>query len=291
MTLHTENNAVCSAAWLADNLDRFAEDDPAYRLVEVDMDPAVYDEWHIPGAVQIDWEEDIVDGLGGTVVGEEEVADLLGECGITPETTVVLYGDRANWFAGHAYWVLKYYCHDDVKLLDGGRRHWSIEAYETTTEVPEYTPRDYTVTDTDESIRAYREEVEAAMESETSIIDVRNPQEYRGEKPPAEIPNTTDREGHIPTAENVPWGQAVNMDGTFKHPEELRDIYLDHVDPDEDAVAYCRIGERSSITWFVMAELLDIDVRNYDGSWTQWTEDEDAPVETVEPARADGGEE
>lgn len=291
MSLYTEHESVCSAEWLSANADVFQTDDPDYRLVEVDMEPGVYDDWHIPGAIQINWEEDLIDGLGGHVLDGEELETLLGDRGITRDTTVVLYGDKANWFAGHAYWVFQYYCHDDVKLLDGGRRHWSIEGYETTTEVPEYTTREYIVTDTEESVRAYREDVEAAIEADQPIIDVRNPQEYRGEKPPAEIPDTTEREGHIPTAENVPWGQAVNMDGTFKHPEELRDIYADHVDADEEAVAYCRIGERSSITWFVLSELLDLDARNYDGSWTEWAADETAPVETAEPARTDGGEE
>ena len=288
MSLYSDHDSVRSAEWLSDNLDLFRSDDPEYRLVEVDMDPKVYDEWHIPGAVQIDWEDDIIDGLGGNVVGEGEFAELLGGLGITDETTVVVYGDKANWFAGHAYWVLNYYCHDDVQLLDGGRRYWSMQEYETTTAVPEYTTREYAISGTDESVRAYEEEVAEAIETDTALIDVRNPQEYRGEKPPAEIPNTTDREGHIPSAENIPWGQAVDMDGTFKHPEELREIYGKYVG--DEAIAYCRIGERSSITWFVLSELLDIDARNYDGSWTEWGADEDKPIETVEPPASIGGD-
>jgi thiosulfate/3-mercaptopyruvate sulfurtransferase len=226
---------------------------------------------------------------GGSVISAEELEELLGGFGITPETTVVLYGDRANWFAGHAYWVLQYYCHDDVQLLDGGRRYWQLEGYETTTEQPEYTERSYTVENTDEGIRAYKQDVEQAIDETTPIVDVRNPQEYRGEKPPAEIPNTTDREGHIPSAENVPWGEAVNADGTFKPTEALRKIYSDQLEEGEETIAYCRIGERSSITWFVLSELLGADARNYDGSWTEWADDEDAPVERPKFARPDGG--
>lgn len=290
MSLYTDHDAVRSATWLQDNLDRFSTDAADYRLVEVDMDPESYNDWHIPGAVQINWQEDLAEGLGGGILEPEELEHLLGNLGITPETTVVLYGDKANWFAGHAYWVLTYYGHENVQLLDGGRRYWSMESYETTTDTPAYSTREYNVSKTDESIRAYRDTVEEAVEDTSPIIDVRNPQEYRGEKPPAEIPNTTEREGHIPTAENVPWGQAVNMDGTFKHPEELREIYGEHLSDDE-AIAYCRIGERSSITWFVLSELLEEDARNYDGSWTEWAADEDAPIETVQPPQVDGGAE
>lgn len=203
----------------------------------------------------------------------------------------MLYGDRANWFAAHVYWVLNYYGHDDVQLLDGGRRYWSLEGHETTTKVPEYTTREYTVSGTDESIRAYKDGVKTAIIDETSLVDVRNPKEYRGGQTPAEIPETTDREGHIPTAENVPWGMAVNADGRFKSEPELRDIYSEHMDTDDDTITYCRIGERSSITWFVLSELLDASARNYDGSWTEWVDDEDTPVATGDRARTDGGSE
>lgn len=288
MSLHQETAAIRTGEWVRDHLEAFQSDDPAYRLVEVDMDPAVYSEWHIPGAVQIDWEEDIINGLGGNVIEPAEAESLFGELGITPETTVVLYGDQANWFAGHAYWVLQYYGHEDVQLLDGGRRYWDLEGYETTQTVPEYPTEEYTVGETDESIRGYKEEIMESID-ETSLIDVRNPQEYRGEKPPAEIPNTTDREGHIPTAENIPWGQAVNADGTFKPRAELREIYDEYIG-DGKTVAYCRIGERSSITWFVLSELLGVDAANYDGSWTEWAADEEAPVESGPHAVEGGGD-
>ena len=289
MTSHIESDAIRSAEWVHDHLDRFQTDEPDYRLVEVDMDPDMYDEWHIPGAVQINWEEDIINRLGGNVISKNEAEELFGGLGITRETNVVVYGDLANWFAGHAYWVLKYYGHENVQLLDGGRRYWRLEDYEQTQEVPEYSSREYEIDGTNEDVRAYKDEIMDGLDDEKPIIDVRNPQEYRGEKPPADIPNTTEREGHIPTADNVPWGSAVNADGTFKPESALREIYAEYLDRDSTTVAYCRIGERSSITWFVLSELLGIDAANYDGSWTEWAPDESAPVERgMPPATTEG---
>jgi thiosulfate/3-mercaptopyruvate sulfurtransferase len=279
VTSHLESDAIRSAEWVHDHLDKFQTDAPDYRLVEVDMDPDVYDDWHIPGAVQINWEEDIINGLGGNVITQSEAESLFGDLGITRDTTVVVYGDQANWFAGHAYWVLKYYQHEDVQLLDGGRRYWQLEGYEQTQDDTEYSSREYEIDGTDEDIRGYKDDIMDSLDEERPIIDVRNPQEYRGEKPPAEIPNTTDREGHIPNADNIPWGDAVNADGTFKSEPELRDIYSEYIDADSSTVAYCRIGERSSITWFVLSELLGVDAVNYDGSWTEWAADESAPIE------------
>ena len=288
MTHYTGNDSVMSAEQLTDDLGQFASDDPGHRLVEVDLDPDNYDEWHIPGAAHIDWESDINSGLGGKVLSEEEFETLAGELGITPETTVVFYGDKANWFAAHAYWAFSYYGHDDVKLLDGGRRYWEMNDHETATDQPTYPEQEYAVTEVNEDIRAYKPEVESAMEDDTSLIDVRNPQEYRGDKPPAEVPETTDREGHIPTADNVPWGQSVDMDGTFKHPKALEDVYSEHLE-DTETISYCRIGERSSITWFVCHELLETEIKNYDGSFTEWEDDEDAPVATAPEAGTSGG--
>jgi len=289
VTSHLKSDAIRSAEWVHDHLDRFQTDNPDYRLVEVDMDPDVYDKCHIPGAVQINWEEDIIDGLGGNVIGQNEAESLLGDLGITRDTTVVVYGDQANWFAGHAYWVLKYYQHENIQLLDGGRRYWKLENYEQTQDEPEYSSREYEIEGTNEEIRGYKDDIMDSLDEDRSMIDVRNPQEYRGEKPPAEIPNTTDREGHIPTADNIPWGNAVNADGTFKSEPELREIYGDYIDTDSSTVAYCRIGERSSITWFVLSELLGADAVNYDGSWTEWAADEAAPVEKANaPAITEG---
>ncbi|WP_431357495.1 sulfurtransferase [Haloarcula laminariae] len=290
VSLYKNNDAVRSAEWVREHLDRFESGDPSYRLVEVDMDPEQYEDWHIPGAVQIDWESDIIDGLGGNVVPVDEAESLFGDLGITPETTVVVYGDQANWFAGHAYWVLKYYGHENVALLDGGRRYWDLEGYETSQEAVSYPAQEYSIDGTNDEVRAYKDEVMAASEDDGPIVDVRNPQEYRGDKPPAEIPNTTDREGHIPSASNIPWGQAVNADGTFKHVDELREIYGDFIDRDERAIAYCRIGERSSVTWFVLSELLGLDAANYDGSWTEWAADPDAPVASVDKPTPQGGD-
>lgn len=287
---HYENHeSVATAEWVQDNLDTIRSDDPDVRLVEVDMKPEVYDDWHIPGAVQIDWETDIVDGLGGDLVDPDGLSSLLGGLGITPETTVVVYGDRANWFAGHALWVLRYYEHADVRLLDGGRRYWELEGYETATTEPEYTAREYTVSGRVESIRADRTEVQAAVDSEENIVDVRNPMEYRGEKPPAEVPDTTEAEGHVPTAENVPWGEAVAADGRFRPEPALRAVY-DDVIGEAGTVTYCRIGERSSITWFVIEELLDEQAVNYDGSWTDWTDAPETRVVTGPEPDDDGGD-
>jgi thiosulfate/3-mercaptopyruvate sulfurtransferase len=274
------HDSVCSPEWLREHSEQVRDDSTAYRLVEIDYDPELYDEWHIPGAVNIDWETDLIEELGGDLVSRTALEDLLGDLGITPDTEVILYGDKANWFAAHGYWVLRYYGHTNVKLLDGGRRYWELEDFETTDTVTEYSSRDYEVSKVNDNIRAQKNEVREAIENDTRIIDVRNPQEFRGDDPPAEIQNTTEQQGHIPSAENVPWGRAVDTDGTFKHPKELQHVYEDHIQSDEDSVTYCRIGERSSITWFVLNELLDTDCRNYDGSWTEWAPDETTPIET-----------
>jgi thiosulfate/3-mercaptopyruvate sulfurtransferase len=279
MSHYDTHPAVCTPNWLRDHLEQVSSNSSDYRLVEVDSDQTEYDDWHIPGAVNIDWEQDLINELGGGLVTKPELEQLLGNLGITPETEVIVYGDKANWFAAHAYWVLKYYGHENVTLLDGGRRYWEQAELETTDTVPEFSEREYEITQRDAEIRASKEEVMDAIDGDTSIIDVRNPQEYRGEKPPAEIPDTTDQEGHIPSADNIPWGRAVDADGTLKHPEELQYIYDEYDAEDDNTVTYCRIGERSSITWFVLHELLDVDCRNYDGSWTEWADDEATPIE------------
>lgn len=290
MSLHGEKDAIADPDWVRDNLERFEADEPDVRLVEVDMDPTAYDDWHIPGAQRIDWEADIAGELGRELVDRDEFESLLGELGITEETTVVLYGDEANWFAAHAYWVMSYYGHEDVRLMDGGRHFWEWEDYPTTTEEPSVPSREYESAGVNDDIRAYYDEVMNAVEREGTIIDVRSPQEYRGDSPPADLPDTTDREGHIPGAENVPWGETVNADGTFRSEAELREVYDEVLGGDEEAIAYCRIGERSSLTWFVLNELLDLDVANYDGSWTEWADKEDAPVERSAAEPPAGGD-
>ncbi|ELY73564.1 sulfurtransferase [Natronobacterium gregoryi] len=267
--------------WVSETLSAFERDDPAYRLLEVDIDTSRYDRGHIPGAISVDWENDVAGELGRDIVDADAFEAVMEACGVTNDTTLVLYGDEANWFAAHVYWVCKYYGHDDVRLMDGGRHYWNWHDYEWTTAVPSVTPGEYTVDETDETIRAYEADVKRALETEQPIIDVRNPQEYRGGSPPPEIPKTTDSEGHIPGAENVPWAKAVRPDGSFKSKEQLREVY--DVDEDDSAVAYCRIGERASVTWFVLHELLGVDATNYDGSWTEWSQLEDAPIETGEP--------
>lgn len=282
----TTTGPLVDADWVHRRLDEFQQDDPSLRLLEVDMEPERYDEGHIPGAESLDWTTDLAGDHGQDLVDADSFARLCRERGITDETTVVLYGDRANWFAAHAYWLFTYYGHDDLALIDGGREYWMDADRPVTEKRPSFTPRNYEVREPDESIRAYAEDVEAAIETDETIIDVRNPQEYRGEKPPADIPDTTDREGHIPGAENLAWGEAVNFDGTFKSREKLREIYGDD---DERTIAYCRIGERSSHTWFVLHELLGTEAANYDGSWTEWSERENAAIETGSEAEPPSG--
>lgn len=282
MPFETETDALVTADWVKAHLDEMRADSPEYRLLEVDMEPEAYDEWHVPGATRIDWQEDLAGEMGSEMLSKEGFEALLGERGIGEDSTVVVYGDKANWFASHAYWMFSYYGHDDVRLMDGGRFKWEFEEYSTTQEVPTFTEQTYVADEPNDEIRVLKDEVIEAMEGDSEIIDVRNPQEYRGDSPPADIPDTTDVEGHIPGAKNVPWGEAVNADGTFKSREELEAVYGDVAEDDDKTVAYCRIGERSSHTWFVVHELLGGEAANYDGSWTDWSQDGNTPVEVVD---------
>jgi thiosulfate/3-mercaptopyruvate sulfurtransferase len=256
--------------WLAEHLG-----DQNIAVAEVDENPDLYDEGHIPGAIKLHWRDDLQDPVERDLVEREEFERLLGERGIGNDTSLVLYGDKNNWFAAYAYWYLKIYGHEDVRILDGGRQKWIDEGRELTTDVPSPQSTTYTAKDRDESIRTYRDAVrETIGQGDRALVDVRSPQEYSGDliAPPGYEQEGAQRAGHIPTAKSIPWAQAVRDDGTFKTPDELRELYEEKgVTPEKAVTAYCRIGERSAHTWFVLRELLGYsDVRNYDGSWTEY---------------------
>jgi thiosulfate/3-mercaptopyruvate sulfurtransferase len=276
------NDVLVSADWVEEHLDEFQSDDPEYRLVEVDVDTEAYEERHAPGAIGFNWETQLQDQTERDVLSKGDFEELLGSHGISDDSTVVLYGDNSNWFAAYTYWQMKYFGHEDVRLMNGGRDYWLDNDYPTTDEVPQFPEQEYTAEDPHEEIRAYREQVEDAMERGIPMVDVRSPEEFSGEilAPPG-LQETAQRGGHIPGASNISWAATVNDDGTFKSADELRELYeSEGVTDDEEVVAYCRIGERSSIAWFALHELLGYDdVRNYDGSWTEWGNLVGAPVE------------
>jgi thiosulfate/3-mercaptopyruvate sulfurtransferase len=270
---------LVTTEWLADHLG-----DRGLVVAEVDENPDLYDEGHVPGAVKLHWREDLQDPVVRDLVEKAEFERLMGRLGISNDTTLVLYGDRNNWFAAYAYWYVKIYGHRDARILDGGRQKWIDEGRELSTEAPAPTPASYTASERDESIRTRRDAVLAAIGgSGESLVDVRSPQEYSGEliAPPGYEQEGAQRAGHIPTAQSIPWAQAVRDDGTFKSADELRALYEGKGVTAENAVtAYCRIGERSAHTWFVLRELLGYEnVRNYDGSWTEWGNLVDVPIE------------
>ena len=277
------NDVLVTADWVEDNLDEFQSDDPEYRLVEVDVDTEAYDDAHAPGAIGFNWETQLQDQTKRDILSKEDFADLLGEHGITEDSTVVLYGDNSNWFAAYTYWQFKYYGHKDVRLLDGGRDYWVENDYPTTDEEPDFSAQEYNPRGPFEGIRAYRDDVENAIERGVPLVDVRSPEEFSGEilAPPG-LQETAQRGGHVPGAQNISWAATVNDDGTFKSYDELKELYeSEGVTNDQEVVAYCRIGERSSIAWFALSELLGYDdVTNYDGSWTEWGNLVDAPIET-----------
>lgn len=275
-------DVLVSVDWVRDRLDEIQRDDPSLRLLEVDIDPSNYDRGHVPGATKIDWKTDLQDATTFDVPTKTAFGDLLGGMGVTADSTIVVYGDMRNWFAAHAYWLLTYYGHNDVRLLDGGRDRWQERDGQFTTEVPMFTDRSYEVDPPNRAIRADRPEVEAAIGSGISLVDVRTPEEYRGEilAPPG-WNEGVQRGGHIPGAVNVPWSQAVGTDDRFKSEAEIREIYeAKGVITDRAVITYCRIGERSALTWFILHELLDFeDVRNYYGSWVEWGNTVGAPIE------------
>jgi len=248
-------------------------DDPGVVLVEVDEDTSAYDKGHIRGAVKIDWKKDLQDPVRRDFVDRAGFEKLLSERGISNDDTVILYGGNNNWFAAYAYWYFRLYGHRNVKLLDGGRKKWELDSRELVTEVPQRSATSYKAQEQDSSIRAFRDEVVAAIGNK-NLVDVRSPDEFAGRLlAPAHLPQEqAQRGGHVPTAKNVPWSKAAEEDGTFKSDDALRTLYGDAgVDFGTDTIAYCRIGERSAHTWFVLHELLEQpNVKNYDGSWTEY---------------------
>jgi thiosulfate/3-mercaptopyruvate sulfurtransferase len=255
--------------------------DPHIRLVEVDVDTHAYNEAHIPGAVGWNWQTQLSDQLRRDLVSKSDLEKLLGNSGITNGTTVILYGDNNNWFAAWAFWQLKIYGHEDVRIINGGRKKWLKEGRAVTTDVPIVSGKTYKATDPDHTLRAYMHEVSSISDSSWSLIDVRSADEYSGKilSPPG-LPETCQRGGHVPGAFNIPWGKNVNEDGTFKSFDDLRTLYEPlGITSNKNVVAYCRIGERSSLTWFVLKYLLGYTkVKNYDGSWTEWGNLVNAPV-------------
>jgi thiosulfate/3-mercaptopyruvate sulfurtransferase len=258
-------------------------DDDSIRIVEVDENPALYQEAHIPGAIGFDWKVDLQDQVKRDFLGPDEFGALMSSQGISNDHTIVLYGDRNNWFAAYTYWYYLYYGHDKVKLMNGPREKWISEGRPTTSEVPSYLEAAFTAQPGDEAIRSKRDEVMEKLDSSTRLVDVRSPAEFSGEliAMAGYEQEGAQRAGHIPGAASVPWAQAVKEDGTFKEADELKELYTGKgVIDGNDIIAYCRIGERSAHTWFVLHELLGIDnVKNYDGSWTEWGNMVGVPIE------------
>ncbi len=272
---------LVSTEWVAEHLN-----DPNVRIIESNEDPLLYPAGHIPGAVEVDWVRDLNDPLVRDYIDVARFEELMSRIGVTPEMTVVFYGDKNNWWATYAFWVFQLFGHTNAKIMDGGRLKWEKEGRPMTREVPKYPRTQYKTKGRDDSrIRAFREEVLAHVRARRPLVDVRSPEEYRGERlHMPDYPNEGAlRGGHIPGAVNVPWARAINPeDGTFKPASELRKIYLEEagLKPDDEVIVYCRIGERSSHTWFVLTYLLGFDkVKNYDGSWTEWGNLVGMPIE------------
>ena len=276
----SRSDVLVDADWVEAHLD-----DADVVLVEVDEDTSAYDKGHIRGAVKIDWKTDLQDPVRRDFVDKIGFEKLLSAKGIGNDDQVILYGGNNNWFAAYAYWYFKLYGHDNVRLLDGGRKKWELDSRELVEEVPERDATEYRAQEQDTSIRAFRDEVVGAI-GVKDLVDVRSPDEFTGKLlAPAHLPQeTSQRPGHIPTARNIPWAKTANEDGTFKSAEELRELYTEAgVDLDKDIIAYCRIGERSSHTWFALHEIIGLEnVKNYDGSWTEYGSLVGVPVELGE---------
>ncbi len=271
-------DALVTTDWVAKNLGK-----PGVRVVEVDVDTSAYDEGHIPGAVGWNWRTQLMDAVRRDIASKSSFERLLRESGISNDDTIVLYGDNNNWFAAYAFWMLEYYGHPHIRLMDGGRVKWMAEDRELSKERPRAQKSGYAVRGPFEGVRAYRDDVERAVHLGLPLVDVRSPDEFTGKilAPPG-LQETAQRGGHIPGARNVPWSKAVNEDGTFKSHDQLKKLYADdaRVAGDTQVIAYCRIGERSSHSWFVLKYLLGYtDVKNYDGSWTEWGNLVGVPIE------------
>jgi thiosulfate/3-mercaptopyruvate sulfurtransferase len=279
MAKYAHPEVLVETVWVAEHLK-----DPKVRLVEVDVDTAAYGQGHIPGAVGWDWKTELEERLERDIVKKATLEKLLSRSGIGSDTTVILYGDNNNWFATYAFWLLKYYGHTNARIMNGGRTKWIAEGRPMTKEAPKYPPTSYKAKNPDKSVRVEREAVLAAVGKKgKAFVDVRSPKEFTGEiLAPENLPQEgAQRGGHIPGAANIPWSQAVKEDGTFKSPDDLKQLYQGRgISSDKDVIAYCRIGERSSHTWFVLKYLLGYPkVRNYDGSWTEYGSLVNVPIE------------
>jgi thiosulfate/3-mercaptopyruvate sulfurtransferase len=278
MTTNVLTQVLVSTEWVAQHAS-----DLAVRVVEVDVDTGAYDQGHVPGALAWNWTTELCDTVVRDIVSKAALEALLSRTGVDDDTTIVLYGDNNNWFAAWAFWQLKIYGHDDVRIMDGGRKKWLAEGRPLATDMPLVQKQRYRAKDADLSLRAFLSDAQQAMRTgSVALVDVRSPQEFTGEilSPPG-LPETCQRGGHIPGAKSIPWAKACNDDGTFKSREELQVLYAAQgIAGDRPVIAYCRIGERSSHTWFVLKYLLGFtDVKNYDGSWTEWGNLVGAPVE------------